>query len=343
MEQLPCLLGMTLQQLKEVVAALGLPAFTAKQLAEWIYGKRVSDFDAMTNLSKTARQRLAETWRVGMEAPVDAVRSADGTVKYLFRAGDSHYIESVYIPEGDRATLCISSQIGCKMNCRFCATGRQGFSGQLSVAEILNQVQCIDQPDSLTNVVFMGMGEPMDNLDNVLQAIEIMTASYGYGWSPKRITVSSVGLIPGIRRFLDSCSCHLAISLHAPNDTVRATLIPAQKAYPAGELLDVLRQYDFSHQRRLSFEYTMFQGVNDTPADARELARNLQGLDCHINLIPFHAVDGTGLRPTPPAEMERFMDLLNRLHFPTTIRRSRGQDIEAACGLLSTKRMELNA
>ena len=343
MEQLPCMLGMTLQQLKGVVATLGLPAFTAKQLAEWMYWKRVSDFQAMTNLSKTARQKLSEAWRVGMEAPVDAVRSADGTVKYLFRAGEGHFIESVYIPEGDRATLCISSQIGCKMSCRFCATGRQGFSGQLSVAEILNQVQCIEQPDTLTNVVFMGMGEPMDNLDNVLQAIEIMTSDYGYGWSPKRITVSSVGLTPAIRRFLDSCNCHLAISLHAPDATVRASLIPAQKVYPAEELLDVLKQYDFSHQRRLSFEYTMFAGVNDAPADARELARNLQGLDCHINLIPFHSVEGTGLRPTPPAEMERFMDQLNRLHIPTTIRRSRGQDIEAACGLLSTQKMENNA
>ena len=339
MEQRPCLLGYTLQQLQEVVTGLGLPAFTARQIASWMYQKRVSDFDAMTNLSKEARSLLSARWCVGMQAPASSTVSKDGSIKYLFEVGDGRFVESVYIPEGDRATLCISSQIGCKMSCRFCATGHQGFGGQLSVAEILNQVQSIDYPDRLTNIVFMGMGEPMDNLDAVLQAIEIMTCSYGYAWSPKRITVSSVGLTPGIRRFMDQCACNLAISIHAPNPMVRAELIPAQKAYPIEGLIRMLKQYDFSHQRRLSFEYTMFQGINDSLADADALARLLQGLDCHINLIPFHTIPGTDLRPTPMAGIERFMEALVRHHYPTTIRRSRGQDIEAACGLLSTQKM----
>lgn len=340
MRPLPRLLGLNLRQLTEIAAGLGLPAFTARQLADWMYRKRASDFGSMTNLPRKAREALSEAYEVGMVPPESSVVSRDGTVKYLFRTGKGRFIETVYIPEGDRATLCVSSQAGCRMNCRFCATGKQGFGGQLSAADILNQVQSIAAPDSLTNVVFMGMGEPMDNLDAVLAAIEVMTSGYGYGWSPKRITVSSVGVIPGVRRFLDSCSCNLAISLHAPGAATRAALIPAQKAYPMDDLIALLKEYDFSHQRRLSFEYTLFSGVNDSAADARELARNLQGLDCHINLIPFHQIPESDLRPTPMEEIERFRDTLLRYRYPTTIRKSRGQDIEAACGLLSTLKTE---
>ncbi|MBP5318319.1 MAG: 23S rRNA (adenine(2503)-C(2))-methyltransferase RlmN [Paludibacteraceae bacterium] len=331
------LIGQTLDELKQLVAAYGLPTFTAKQIADWIYRKRVLHIADMTNLSARARELLSQQWCVGVAEPVERRQSKDGTVKYLFEAGEGggHYIESVYIPDGDRATLCISSQIGCQMGCTFCATGRQGYKGNLTTAEILNQVQSIEQSDSLTNIVFMGMGEPLNNADAVLKAIAIMTADYGYGWSPKRITLSTVGITPQLARALDESQCQIAVSIHAPNAALRAQLVPAEKAYPMHDTLELLRRHDFSHQRRLSFEYTLFDGVNDRKEDALELAHNLQGLDCHINLIPFHAIPDAGLRPSPRAAMEAFQEVLNQKRFPTTIRRSRGQDIEAACGLLS--------
>lgn len=342
MEQMKTpLLGMTLSQLREVVADMGLPAFTAKQIADWIYHKHVRTIDAMTNISAHNRERLAELYVIGCSEPTACQRSSDGTVKYLYQTLKGDYIETVFIPDADRATLCVSSQVGCKMNCRFCMTGKQGFSGNLTVADILNQIYSLPERERLTNVVFMGQGEPFDNIDAVLRATELLTADYGYAWSPKRVTVSSVGLRKGLKRFLDESDCHLAISLHDPFPQERAAVMPAEKSYSITEITELLRQYDFSHQRRLSFEYIMFGGFNDSEAHARALVKLLQGLDCRINLIRFHQIPGVAeLKGAPEDIMVRFRDYLTRHGIFTTIRASRGEDIFAACGLLSTAKQQ---
>ena len=258
------LLGLTLDELQVVVKSLGLPGFAARQIAQWVYDKRVHSIDEMTNLSFKNRSLLSESFEIGASAPVDSMHSKDGTIKYLFQTIDKQYIESVYIPDGDRATLCVSSQVGCKMGCKFCMTGRQGFHGHLSVADILNQIYSLPEADRLTNVVFMGQGEPFDNLENVLRSTEILTADYGWGWSPKRITVSSVGIRKeGLERFLKESQCHLAISMHNPIPEQRAQLMPAEKMISIKEVVELLRGYDWSHQRRLSFEYIVFGNWND--------------------------------------------------------------------------------
>ncbi|MCI5580074.1 MAG: 23S rRNA (adenine(2503)-C(2))-methyltransferase RlmN [Phocaeicola plebeius] len=334
------LLGMTLHELQELVVGLGLPRFTARQIASWLYVKKVDSIDAMTNLSLKNRERLKEQYEVGGSVPVESMRSADGTVKYLYRTPEGHYVEAVYIPEEDRATLCVSSQVGCKMNCHFCMTGKQGFSASLTSAQILNQIYSLPERDRLTNVVFMGMGEPFDNLEAVLRACEVLTADYGYAWSPKRITVSTVGLKKGLRRFLEESDCHLAVSLHSPFPQQRAQLMPAEKAYSITEVVELLRGYDFSKQRRLSFEYIVFKGVNDSEEHARELVRLLRGLDCRINLIRFHAIPGVGLEGVDRDQMIAFRDYLTHHGVFATLRASRGEDIFAACGMLSTERMK---
>ncbi len=334
------LLGMTLLELQDLVIGLGLPKFTARQIAAWLYVKKVDSIDGMTNLSLKNRERLKEQYEVGASVPVEAMRSVDGTVKYLYRTPEGHYVEAVYIPEEDRATLCVSSQVGCKMNCHFCMTGKQGFSASLTPAQILNQIYSLPERDRLTNVVFMGMGEPFDNLEAVLRACEVLTADYGYAWSPKRITVSTVGLKKGLRRFLEECDCHLAVSLHSPFPQQRAQLMPAEKAYSITEVVELLRGYDFSKQRRLSFEYIVFKGVNDSEEHARELVRLLRGLDCRINLIRFHAIPGVGLEGVDRDRMIAFRDYLTQHGVFATLRASRGEDIFAACGMLSTERMK---
>ena len=328
------LLGMTLHELQAVTAELGMPKFAAKQIAAWIYDKKVRSIDEMTNLSLKHRLMLNERYEVGASAPVD------GTVKYLYRTSEGNYVEAVYIPEAERATLCVSSQVGCKMNCQFCMTGKQGFTANLTPAQILNQIYSLPERDMLTNVVFMGMGEPMDNLDNVLRALEVLTADYGYAWSPKRITVSTVGLRKGLRRFIEESDCHLAISMHSPLPEQRESLMPAEKAYSITEMIDLLHDYDFSKQRRLSFEYIMFKGVNDTPLYAKEVAHLLRGIDCRINLIRFHAIPGVDLEGSSMDRMIAFRDYLTQHGFYTTIRASRGEDIFAACGMLSTARQQ---
>ena len=334
------LLGMTLAELKEVAGEVGMPSFAARQMAGWLYGKKVSSIDGMTDISARNRALLSERYAVGCSKPVEEQRSADGTVKYLYRTAAGGYVETVYIPDGERATLCVSSQVGCRMNCRFCMTGKQGFSGQLTAADILNQLYSLPEREALTNVVFMGQGEPLDNLDAVLRATELLTADYGYAWSPKRITVSTVGLRKGLKRFLDESECHLAVSLHNPFPEQRAQLMPAERSYSVRDIVSLLRTYDFTHQRRLSFEYTMFAGVNDTMAHARELLRLLGGLECRMNLIRFHPVPGVDLKGTSDEDMVRFRDYLTRHGFFSTIRASRGQDIFAACGLLSTAKQQ---
>lgn len=334
------LLGKTLDELTQIVLDLGMPKFTAGQIASWLYGRKVASIDEMTNLSVKNRERLKECYEVGATAPVHEMRSVDGTVKYLFRTPEGDYVESVYIPDADRATLCVSSQVGCKMNCKFCMTGKQGYTNSLTAAQILNQIYSIPERDTLTNVVFMGMGEPFDNLDEVLRALEILTASYGYAWSPKRITVSSVGLRKGLRRFLDESDCHLAISLHSPFPAQRQELMPAEKAFSIVEIVDILRQYDFSKQRRLSFEYIVFKGVNDSLIYAKELVRLLRGLDCRMNLIRFHAIPNVDLEGTDMESMIAFRDYLTQHGLFATIRASRGEDIFAACGMLSTAQQQ---
>ncbi|MCD8080114.1 MAG: 23S rRNA (adenine(2503)-C(2))-methyltransferase RlmN [Bacteroides sp.] len=337
MSRLP-LLGTTLSGLKEIVSELGMPGFTAGQIASWIYDKKVDTIAEMTNLSLKHRELLAARFEVGTSAPVQAMRSVDGTVKYLYQTPEGYFVESVYIPDGERATLCISCQVGCKMNCAFCMTGKQGFQAQLTAGQILNQIQSLPERASLTNVVMMGMGEPMDNLDEVLKALEIMTSSYGYAWSPKRITVSTVGLRKGMERFLKESDCHLAVSLHSPFADQRQSLMPAEKGFPTQEMVGMLKKYDFSRQRRLSFEYIVFKGVNDSLAHAKELVRLLNGLDCRINLIRFHAIPGVDLEGAAAETMLQFRDYLTSHGVFTTIRSSRGEDIFAACGMLSTAR-----
>ena len=330
------LMGMSLAELRQVAKDQGMPAFTGGQIADWLYRRHVSGIDEMTNISKVNRARLAEQYDIGLMPPTDCQRSVDGTVKYLFPTSNGREVETVYIPDGDRATLCVSSQVGCKMHCLFCQTGRQGFEGNLTAGDILNQIYALPERDTLTNIVFMGQGEPMDNIDAVLRATEILTAPYAWAWSPKRITVSSVGIRGKLRRFLDESECHVAISLHTPIAEQRAQLMPAERGYPISEVVDLLRQYDFSHQRRLSFEYIVFGGLNDTERHARETVRLLRGLECRINLIRFHQIPDSDLRGADEQKMEWLRDYLTSHGIFTTIRASRGQDIYAACGLLST-------
>ncbi len=342
MNEKKTLLGLTLDELKTVAKDLGMPAFTGGQMAKWLYVQKVTSIDEMTNISKANREKLKEEYTIGCLPPADCQRSIDGTIKYLFPAGGK-FVETVYIPDKDRATLCVSCQIGCKMNCLFCQTGKQGFEGQLTVAEILNQIYSLPEREKLTNIVFMGQGEPMDNLDAVLRATEILTSADGFAWSPRRITVSSVGVKNKLKRFLDESECHVAISLHAPLHELRAQLMPAEKGMPITEVVDLLRQYDFAHQRRLSFEYIVFQGVNDTKAHAKEILRLLQGLDCRINLIRFHQIPDVPLKGVDDRKMEELRNYLTGHGIFTTIRASRGQDIYAACGLLNTKYKEAHS
>jgi 23S rRNA (adenine2503-C2)-methyltransferase len=334
------LLGKTLEELQDITTQLGMPRFTAKQMAQWIYEKRVRSVQDMTNLSLANRQKLVEAgYEVGYEDPSDAAISRDGTIRYLFATPAGKHIESVYIPDHDRATLCISSQIGCKMNCYFCMTGKQGFNGQLSTTQIINQVFAIPESLSLTNIVFMGMGEPLDNWENVRKALEIITAPWGMAWSPKRVTVSTIGQMQHLPDFLSQSQCHLAISIHSPFEEERLRLMPVQKAYPIADVLELLRQQDWSHQRNLTFEYIIFKGLNDDARHAHALIKLLAGLECKVNLIRFHAIPEVELQTSDLAQMERFRDLLNEHGLTATIRASRGEDIYAACGMLSsTKR-----
>ncbi len=338
-EGLPSLLGMELDDFSRLAEKAELPAFAAKQMAKWVYSKRVFDPLSMTDLPKRGRESLAALVAPGVKAPIKATESRDGTKKYLFTAAGGRFIEAAYIPDRDRATLCVSSQVGCKMGCLFCSTGKMGFHGQLSVDEILNQIVSIPESSSLTNVVYMGMGEPFDNLDNVLATLRILGAPWGFGWSPRRVTVSTVGVLPGLRRFLDESECHLAVSLHSPFHDERRSLMPVETAYELTELVAMIRGFDFGRQRRISFEYILFEGLNDSPRHVNEIARLLNGVNCRFNLIAFHAIPDSPLKPASRQRLEWFRDELNRKGFTATIRASRGEDILAACGLLSTKEL----
>lgn len=332
------LMGMSLYELKEVAKSLGMPAFTGGQMAKWLYTQHVKSIDEMTNISKTNRERLAAEYTIGCMDPIDSQVSKDGTIKYLFPTATGKHVETVYIPDHDRATLCVSSQVGCKMNCLFCQTGKQGFEESLTATDILNQIYSLPEVDKLTNIVFMGQGEPMDNLDNVLRATDILTADYGWAWSPKRITVSSVGVKNKLKRFLEESECHVAISMHDPIPAERAELMPAERGMGIEQVVELLRNYDFSHQRRLSFEYIVFKGLNDSMQHAKAIIRLVKGLDCRFNLIRFHQIPDIPLQGVGDEKMEQFRDYLTQHGVFTTIRASRGQDIYAACGLLSTSK-----
>jgi 23S rRNA (adenine2503-C2)-methyltransferase len=331
------LFGKTQTELQQIVHDLGLPAFAARQIADWLYKKHVDAIAGMTNLSKVARQKLAATYELGITPPDSVQTSTDGTRKYLFPAGCNRYIESAYIPDRQRATLCVSSQVGCKMGCLFCMTGKQGFQSQLTAAQIVNQIRSLPEREKLTNIVYMGMGEPFDNLDNVMQSLDILTADWGYAMSPRRITVSTIGILPAMRHFIENSQCHLAVSLHSPFHEERLKLMPVENVYPADELLELLRSFDFGRQRRISFEYILFRGINDTPRHINELVRLLNGLRCRINLIRFHPIPDTPLQCSTEETIAAFRNGLLRKGIRTTVRASRGQDIFAACGMLSTK------
>lgn len=369
------LIGKTLSELKEICREYGLPGFAASQMADWLYRKRVRALDEMTNLSKSARGKLRAEYEVGRVSYSDSIISRDGTRKYLFpvevangmlqqgkmdvpvrektegNGGDlsgdiaeggkkdqTRGIEAVMIPDEDRRTLCVSSQAGCKMGCRFCMTGRQGFHGHLTTAGIINQFLEVEEAGELTNAVFMGMGEPLDNWENVSKAIEILTSSWGFAWSPKRITLSTIGVIPNLKKYLDECSCHIAVSLHNPFHEQRLELMPAERAYPIKDTVELLSRYDFSGQRRVSFEYIMFSGVNDSVHHADALVRMLRPLECRVNLIRFHKIPDSPLSTSPAQTIERFQNRMNAAGILTTLRASRGEDILAACGMLSGKK-----
>jgi 23S rRNA (adenine2503-C2)-methyltransferase len=330
------LYGRTLDELIVVTKRLGMPGFAAKQIADWLYKKEIQTIDEMTNLSKNMRELLSKEYEIGLSDPVNFSQSSDGTKKYLYKVLGNKFIETAFIPEDDRATICVSSQAGCKMGCIFCMTGKQGFQGNLSSNEILNQFRSLPEFNQLTNMVFMGMGEPLDNLPEVLKSLDILTNDWGYAWSPTRITVSTIGLLNSIKEFLEKSRCHLAISLHSPFDDERKKLMPVQKTNNVKEVIEIIRNFDFSKQRRVSFEYILFEGINDSPRHVKELARILNGIKCRINIIRFHQFPGSDLKSPGIGALTAFREALNDKGILSTIRSSRGVDINAACGLLST-------
>ncbi len=336
------LFGMTLNELQQICKNEGLPKFTAKQIAEWLYNKRIDTIEGMTNLSKVSRERLNTKYTVGKIAPQKVSEAKDGTRKYLYKTTQNALIEAVYIPDGDRATLCVSSQAGCRMGCTFCATGRQGLQHSLTAGEIISQIGSLPEFDKLSNLVFMGMGEPLDNMDEVMRAIEIITSEWGWGWSPRRITLSTAGVTRELRRLLNQSEVDIAVSLHNPYSNERAEIMPIEKSYPIREFIEILKEYDFSGQRRVSFEYILMSGKNGSPHHVRELGRLLNGLKCRINIIKFHKIPDSPYFSPDEEKIIRFRNDLTAKGIHTTIRKSRGEDIEAACGLLSTKERAKN-
>lgn len=337
MEKEP-LLGKSPEELQIIVQSLDLPRFTTKQISEWLYKKACRSIDDMTNLSKKAREVLNERYVTGFQSPVKEQESTDGTKKYLFPT-ENGFVESAYIPDKERATLCVSSQVGCKMNCHFCMTGKQGFQSNLTAGEIVNQILSLPERENLTNIVYMGMGEPFDNLENVLKSIQILTSEWGLAMSPRRITVSTIGVIPAMKTFIEKSDSHLAVSMHSPFHEERRGLMPSENAFPIKKVIDTLRECDFGLQRRMSFEYIMFKGLNDSSFHVKEIAKLLKGIRCRVNLIRFHDISDVEFQSPDEKTMIDFRDALNEKGILATIRASRGQDISAACGLLSTKNL----
>ena len=332
------LYGKTLTELSQIVEELSLPAYSARQVADWLYKKNVSSIDGMSNLSIKARTLLSEKYCIGASEPLEVKKSKDGVKKYVFSALEDKYIETAFIPDRDRATLCVSSQVGCRMGCVFCATARQGMQGNLTATGILNQFRSVPEHKSITNIVFMGMGEPLDNLDELMKSLEILTSDYGYALAPKRITVSTAGILNSIRHFINNSRCHLAVSLNHPDTEMRRKLMPVENKYPVKKVIELLKTCDLNGQQRISFEYIMLDGINDSLQHANDTARLISGLRCRMNLIRYHAIPGNEFAPSNEQTIQRFADTLNRKGIITTIRRSRGQDIDAACGMLTTKK-----
>jgi 23S rRNA (adenine2503-C2)-methyltransferase len=338
------LLGLTPAQLQTFCVGLGEKPYRAKQLLRWIHHAGKDDFGAMTDIAKSLRERLAESATIAAPAVRRDTTAADGTRKWLLDVGTGNAIETVFIPETDRGTLCISSQAGCALECSFCSTGRQGFNRNLTTAEIIGQLwlanralgRGVDADRPITNVVMMGMGEPLANFDNVVAAMQLMLDDSAYGLSRRRVTLSTSGLVPAMDRLRDACSVALAVSLHAPNDALRDELVPINRKYPIRELLAACVRYVEKAPREfVMFEYVMLDGVNDTLAHARELARLVADVPCKINLIPFNPFPGSGYERSKPETVERFQDVLMNAHITTTVRRTRGDDIDAACGQLA--------
>ncbi len=322
---------------------IGERRFRAQQIIKWVHQQGVTDFAAMTNLSKSLREHLVSDTEIRAPEIVDERHSADGTRKWLMRVDAGNSIETVFIPEGERGTLCVSSQVGCPLDCSFCATARQGFSRNLTVGEIIGQVwlaarrlgQTPKAGRQITNVVMMGMGEPLLNFNNVVPAMQLMMDDNAYNLGRKRVTLSTAGVVPGIDRLAATCPVSLAISLHATNDALRDELVPINRKYPLAALLDACRRYiDVNPHGEITFEYVMLKGINDTPAEARELVRLLQGLPAKVNLIPFNPFAGAGYERSTDTAIDAFRERLVRSGIVTITRKTRGDDIAAACGQL---------
>ena len=342
------LLGMPHAALVEYFTALGEKPFRAVQIMRWVYQRGVTEFAEMTDLSVALRERLSEIAEVRAPEIITEQHSADGTRKWLLRMDAGNAIETVFIPEDDRGTLCISSQVGCALDCAFCSTAQQGFNRNLTAAEILGQLflaarelghKRAEDQRAITNVVFMGMGEPLTNFDNVVSAIRVMLDDNAYGLSKRRVTLSTAGVVPALRRLAEACDVALAVSLHAPNDPLRDQLVPINKKYPIAELLDACRQYvaQQPHQMHVTWEYVMLDGVNDSDEHAYELGRLLHGIPSKINLIPFNPFPMTRFKRSPQARINRFRDLMMAQGYTAITRRTRGDDIDAACGQLAGK------
>jgi len=329
--------------LEQFFIARGEKVFRATQIMKWLYGHGVADFASMTNISKALQANLAEWAEVRLPEVAADNLSDDGSRKWLFRLADGNCIEAVFIPEVERGTLCISSQVGCMLNCTFCSTAQQGFNRNLSSGEIIAQLWMAahllgQRPDAervISNVVMMGMGEPLLNYDNVVRAMRIMLDDFGYGLSKRRVTLSTAGVVPAIRQLREDCDVSLAVSLHAPNDALRNELVPLNRKYPIRELLETCREYVGEGRRRVTFEYVMLAGINDSDQHARELVRCLEGVPAKVNLIPFNPFPQTRYLRSSNNRIHRFFEILNRAGIVTITRKTRGDDIDAACGQLA--------
>ena len=340
------LLGLDRQALEAFFVQLGEKPFRARQLMKWVYHQGVADFDLMTDLGKGLREKLKASAEVRPPEVITEQLSEDGTRKWLLRMDASNNIETVLIPDDERGTLCISSQVGCAMDCSFCATGKQGFNRNLTAAEIIGQVWMANQrlgakpgtDRAITNIVFMGMGEPLANYKHVLTAINVLVDDFGYGLSKRRVTVSTSGLVPTMYKLAEDCDVALAVSLHAPTDALRDVLVPINKVHPIEELMQACRSYVDAKDHRhvhVTFEYVMLEGVNDSPEHARQLVQVVKDVPCKVNLIPFNSFPGTQYRRSPQAAIDRFAELLWQKGIVTITRRTRGDDIDAACGQLA--------
>jgi len=333
------LLGLPAATLVELFESLGEKAYRARQVMRWLYQRHVTDFDAMTDLSAALRAELKEIARAELPPVLKQERSADGTRKWLLNVGAGQAVETVYIPEPNRGTLCISSQAGCALDCAFCATGYQGFNRNLTAAEILGQVVLASrelESEPITNVVFMGMGEPLANYRNVLPVVQLLLDDLAYGLSRRRVTISTAGIVPQIDKLAADCNVALAVSLHAPTDELRDRLVPINKIHPIAELLAACWRYAQNlASRDVTFEYVLLDGVNDSVAQARQLVRLLRGRPAKVNLIPFNAFPESEFRCSTPAAIDAFWRTLRDSGLIATIRRPRGDDIAAACGQLA--------